>query len=197
MENGKEHTKSPVTEERSDGEGAPEDVQTLSPTEEAPKRARRKSRTERLKEDLEAARTEAEENRDRWLRALAELENVRKRTKRELDMWIRTANEQLVLNLLPVLDSFERALDHASEESGLASFREGVELIFSQLKDALEKAGVTVIEAKDRPFDPNLHEALMQMESEEQDSGMVLEEVERGYRLNDRVIRPTRVVVNR
>jgi len=197
MENGKEHTKSPVTEERSDGEGAPEDVQTLSPTEEAPKRARRKSRTERLKEDLEAARTEAEENRDRWLRALAELENVRKRTKRELDMWIRTANEQLVLNLLPVLDSFERALDHASEESGLASFREGVELIFSQLKDALEKAGVTVIEAKDRPFDPNLHEALMQMESEEQDSGMVLEEVERGYRLNDRVIRPAKVVVNR
>ena len=198
MENEKEHTKSPVTEERSDGEGAPEDAQTLSPTEEAPKKTRRKSRTERLKEDLEATRTEAEENRDRWLRALAELENVRKRTKRELDMWIRTANEQLVLSLLPVLDSFERALDHTtSEESDSESLQEGIELIFSQLKGALEKAGVTAIEAKDHPFDPNFHEAVMQMESEEHDSGVVLEEIERGYRLNDRVIRPAKVVVNR
>jgi len=197
MEKGKEHTKSPVAEERPEGEGVPEDVQTSSRMEEKPSKTRRKSRTERLKEELEAVRAEAEENRDRWLRAVAELENVRKRAKRELDMWVRTANEHLVLSLLPVLDSFERALDHSPEEVDVESFHEGVELIFSQLKDALEKAGVDAIEAAGRPFDPNLHEAVMQMESEEHDSGVVLEEIERGYMLNDRVIRPTKVVVNR
>lgn len=199
MEKPKENAKPTMIEEgREDGEVREEGrEEPKSRPKEEPRKAKRKSRTEHLKEELEAARAEAEENRDRWLRAVAELENFKKRTRREAETWIRTANEHLVLDLLPVLDSFERAVNHPPEESDSGPFREGVELIFSQLKDALEKAGVNPIESVGRPFDPNLHDAMMQLESEKYDSGVVLEEIERGYTLNDRVIRPAKVVVSK
>lgn len=200
MESTKENAKAKpeVMEGAEDGGACKEGgEEPKSRTKEEPRKTKRKSRTERLKEELEVARAEAEENRDRWLRSIAELENFKKRTKREAETWIRTANDHLVLNLLPVLDSFERALDHPPEEGGSESFRAGVELIFTQLKGALEKAGIDSIESVGHPFDPNLHDAMMQMESEEYDSGVVLEEIERGYTLNDRVIRHTKVVVNK
>lgn len=139
---------------------------------------------------------ERDEWKNRAARALADLENYRRRAQRDKDEIAAYANQRLVLQMLPVLDNLERALTAAgTDESG--GLREGVELIARQFRDALAKEGVVPIEAIGKPFDPNLHEAVMQVESDEYEEPTVLEEFQRGYRLNERVIRPSVVKVAR
>jgi molecular chaperone GrpE len=132
---------------------------------------------------------------DRFLRAQAELDNVRKRTARELAENVRFANEQLVRELLPVLDNLERALAAAGDDEGpVAALREGVSLTQAQIHNVLKKYGVSPVEALGRPFDPNVHEAVQRVESD-QPEGTVVAELQRGYILNGRLVRPAMVAV--
>jgi molecular chaperone GrpE len=154
------------------------------------------------RDDLAAAiarATEAEtrlaQERDRALRAAAELDNVRKRTQRELADGLRFANESLVRELLPALDNLERALAATRDDGGpVAGLREGVSLTHGQLLGVLRKFGVTPVEAVGKPFDPNVHEAVQRVESDLPENTVVAE-LSRGYFLNGRLVRPAMVTV--
>jgi molecular chaperone GrpE len=146
---------------------------------------------------LEKAQTEAAGHHDRWMRLAAEFENYKRRSARQFGELVQSANERLVMQLLPVLDNFELALNHEGDDESLESFQKGVEMIFGQLHDVLESEGLKPFDSVGKPFDPNIHDAVMQMESEEHESGMVVEEVQKGYTLGDRVLRHTKVVVSK
>jgi molecular chaperone GrpE len=139
---------------------------------------------------------EKEEESERYLRLAAEFENFKKRTAREFSEVMRTANVRIIRELVEIQDNFERALTAEAGSHNLEAFREGVELIYNQLTGLLEKEQVKKIEAIGKPFDPNLHEAMMQSESEEYDEGIVCGEIQKGYTIGDRVVRHARVIVS-
>ena len=149
-----------------------------------------------LMEELERARTQAAEKNDLYLRKAAEFENYRRRRDREFEEFARSANEGLISRLLPVLENFERALNHGESGENFDAYRKGVDMIVGHLKDALKREGLEAVESIGQPFDPNLHDALMQAPSDVYEAGMVCEEIERGYRLGGRVIRHAKVVVS-
>ena len=146
---------------------------------------------------LAEALRESEQYKDRWLRLAAEFDNYKKRRSREFDALVQSASENLIRELLPVLDSVARALDHRADgEEDSEGFKQGVTMIMEQFPKVLQRRGLSEIEAAGQPFDPNFHEALMQMSSDEHAEGLVMAVVERGYRLGDKVIRPAKVVVS-
>lgn len=144
--------------------------------------------------EIDKVRAEAVENRDRYLRAVAELDNFRKRTVKMRSETRDDTLRDVLLQIGPMLDNFRRALGQETED--VASFRQGIEIIFKQFNDILSGYGLIEIQADGQPFDPNLHEALAQVPSAEHPPGTVMQEMEKGYMLNDRVVRPTRVVVS-
>jgi molecular chaperone GrpE len=147
--------------------------------------------------DLEERLAQLEAERDERLndlkRVAADFENYRKRVARDQESLVARAHERLVKELLPVLDGLERALA-AAEEHEEGKLEEGVRLVHRALKDALDREGLVEIETNGR-FDPHVHEALLSQPSSNQAEGTVLEVVQKGYRLGDRVVRPARVVV--
>ncbi len=143
-------------------------------------------------EPEEPVETESE----RYLRLAAEFDNYKKRTSREFGEVIKMANIRLLKELIEIKDNFERALDGQTAEGDIEAYRKGVELIYNQLAGLLEKERVSPIEAVGKPFDPNRHEAMMQQESDEYDEGIVCGELQKGYRLDDRVLRYARVIVS-
>jgi molecular chaperone GrpE len=149
---------------------------------------------EGVRAEADARAREASEAQDRYLRTLAEFDNYRKRTLRERDEWRRQGQEQLLLELLPVLDNFERALgaEPGGDDGG---FRAGVELIHRQLIQALERVGVRPFSEVGQPFDPQRHEAVGRVERGDVADQTVVQEVLRGYLFHDRVLRPAQVVV--
>ena len=149
----------------------------------------------RLREALEAKTREAEEHRDRYLRAAAEFDNARKRAAREREEYTRYANESLLRELLPVLDNFERALQAARGEPVAAAVTAGVELIQRELLRVLEKFGVTSFTSVGQPFDPERHEAIARVPALGRPEGTVMDETARGYLFNGRVLRPAMVTV--
>lgn len=151
---------------------------------------------QKLTAALEQARAEATERHNLYLRKAAEFENFRRRRDREFEEMIRSANEGLISRLLPVLENFERALNHPDSGENIEAYRKGVEMIVQQFREVLKREGLEVVEAVGQPFDPNLHEALMQAPSDAHEAGLVCEEVERGYRFKDRVIRHAKVIVS-
>lgn len=184
-------------------EGAVEgEVRSLVEGTEEPPKAQPGAETpeedpiEKMSAALEQARSETAEKHDLYLRKVAEFENFRRRRDREFEETIRLANEGLISRLLPVLENFERALNHHGSGESLEAYRQGVELIVQQFRDVLRREGLELVESVGQPFDPNLHEALMQAHSDAHEPGLVCEEVERGYRLRDRVIRHAKVVVS-
>jgi molecular chaperone GrpE len=132
---------------------------------------------------------------ERLLRTAAEFDNYRKRAQKEKDDVRKFAVESLLKDFLPVADNLERALDHA-EEHDLRQVIDGVRLVQKMLADALSKHGIVGFSAVGQPFDPNVHEALMQEESD-RPAGTVISEMARGYKLHDRLVRPAAVVVAR
>ena len=150
---------------------------------------------QRLREALETKTREADEHRDRYLRAAAEFDNARKRAAREREDYTRYANESLLRELLPVLDNFDRALQAARGEAGAETVTAGVELIQRELLRVLEKFGVTPFASVGQPFDPERHEAIARVPAEGQPEGTVMNETARGYPLNRRVLRPAMVTV--
>ncbi|MGB2768907.1 MAG: nucleotide exchange factor GrpE [Candidatus Zixiibacteriota bacterium] len=153
--------------------------------------------TDLLKERLAKSEEQAKELEDRLLRLAAEYDNYRKRTAREFEAICQSANENLISKLLDTMDNFERALDSAKTSNDYDSFRKGVELIYTHLKELLEKEGLKEIEAVCKPFDPNFHEAVTQCESEEHEEGIVADEMCKGYMLNEKLLRPSKVVVSK
>jgi len=148
-------------------------------------------------DDVEKLRTEAAEHYDKYLRTYAEYENYRKRMAREKTDLLQYGNENLIKALLPVLDSIGRALEHAGTSEDLPSFIEGIRLVEKQFLQALENHGVKPIEAKGEPFDPNFHEALYEVKTPDGESGRVVDELEKGYLLNGRLLRPSKVSVSK
>jgi molecular chaperone GrpE len=146
-----------------------------------------------LEERLAAAERDRDEHLDRLQRLAADFDNYRKRVARDRESLAARAHERLVKELLPVLDDLERALE-AAEEHEEAKLEEGVRLVHRELRDALAKEGLVEIET-DGSFDPHVHEALLSQPSEE-DDGAILQVIQKGYRLGDRVVRPARVVVS-
>ena len=145
-----------------------------------------------LEERLAALETERDEHLNDLKRVAADFENYRKRVARDQESLVARAHERLVKELLPVLDDLERALA-AAEQHEEAKLEEGVRLVHQELAAALEREGLAEIETNGR-FDPHVHEALLSQPSEAEE-GSVLEVVQKGYRLGDRVVRPARVVV--
>ena len=140
----------------------------------------------------EAQEAIAEYN-ERIVRLTADFDNFRKRAQREKDEARQFANQGLLEKLLPVLDNFEMALTAVKDAD--PSVRDGVQMILDQLLGVLKESGVEPVDAMGQPFDPNLHEALSQEETTEVEEGTVVQQVQRGYKLNDRLVRPARVVV--
>jgi len=145
--------------------------------------------------ELQKVRAERDMLVDRLARLQAEFENARKRTAREQQDFREYAIADAVKALLPSLDSFERALQTSARDK--SEFRSGVELIYKQLQDALQKLGLRAIPAKGEPFDPHLHEAIEMVETSNADDHQILEELQRGYKLKDRLLRPSMVKVAR
>lgn len=148
-----------------------------------------------IEEQLTAAQAEAARNLDGWQRTQAEFANARKRFEKQRVETYVNANADLVARLLPVLDDLERALESAPAETRDAPWIAGVNLVFRKMLAVLEELGVQNIPAVGEPFDPNLHEALSEETSEDYESGLIVREMRRGYRLGDRVIRPSLVTV--
>ena len=144
-------------------------------------------------ETLTEAQEAIAELNDRIVRLPADFDNFRKRAQREKDEARQFANQGLLEKLLPVLDNFEMALTAVKDAD--PSVRDGVQMILDQLLGVLKESGVEPVDAMGQPFDPNLHEALSQEETTEVEEGTVVQQVQRGYKLNDRLVRPARVVV--
>jgi len=151
-----------------------------------------------LEDKLASAEKEKKENWDRYLRAAADLENMRKRQRRELEDAKFDTKQKVLKEMLPVVDNLERALEHSStlaeENEAMKPFVDGVQLVLRQFMTAFERLDVTPIDAMNQPFDPNLHEAISQQESD-QPAGSIIQVLQRGYRAGDRLLRPSLVVV--
>jgi molecular chaperone GrpE len=168
-------------------------------TTETPADGQSETEDPRSKEELlaEVARLNAElqELQNRLLRASADFDNFRKRARQEKEDLSKFATLRLVQEILPVLDNFQLAL--TADNADAESLKKGVDMVFRQFQTTLEREGVTAINAVGQPFDPNYHEAVMQVESDEHESGVVVEELRKGYMLHDKVVRPAMVKVSR
>lgn len=152
------------------------------------------SKIKQLEEALAQKTAEASANWDKYLRERADLENYRKRVQREKEELLKYGNESLLLEILPAVDSMEMALSHATEESASAVI-EGVNLTLTMLVSVLKKFGVTPVESKGKPFDPAFHQAMTQVESAECAPNTIIDEFQKGYMLNDRLLRAALVSV--
>ena len=155
-------------------------------------------RLAQLEADKAQLAKEKQENWDRFLRATADLENFRKRSRRDLDDARIEARSKVLREMLPVIDNLDRALVHAeSTEGGAQSggIVEGVQLVMRQFAQALERCDVRPVEAVGKPFDPNMHEAISQMETAEHPPGSVVQSLQKGYTIGERLLRPALVVV--
>jgi molecular chaperone GrpE len=150
-------------------------------------------------EELKQKAAKADEHWDRLLRTTADLDNFKKRAARERQEAIKFANASLIEKLIPALDNLEMALNAANnaERQSLESLKTGIAMIYNQLKAALAETGLEEIDAAHQPFDPNLHEAVSHQDSADLPEGQVLQQLRKGYKLRERLIRPASVVVSR
>lgn len=149
-----------------------------------------------LTEQLQAAQEERDSNQQKWLFAVADLDNYRRRVQKELEQERRYAALPLARDLLPALDNLQRALEAARTSQDAGKLIEGVQMVARQFDDVLGKHSVVPINAVGQPFDPNLHQAIQQMPAPGKPPLTVLTECERGYTLHDRVVRPSTVIVS-
>jgi molecular chaperone GrpE len=150
-----------------------------------------------LIEKITALKALSEKNHDLYLRSQAEMENMKKRFRREKEDWFKYSNETLIKEILPIMDNLERAVSHSTKETTLPSLREGIELTLRGLKNALSKSGLEEVKAEGEAFDPSLHEAVFQIDDDKAEPGKVVKEIQKGYLLNKRLIRPAMVSVKK
>jgi molecular chaperone GrpE len=176
-----------VSEEQ---EAVSENKETSSPEGEQPAEASSEDNA------LAELQRQAEDNHSRYLRAQADFDNFRRRTLKEKEELAQYASLKVISQLLPVLDNFERALQTGGEGAESGSFAKGVDMIYRQLNQVLEAEGLKQMEVIGQQFDPELHQAIMQVASEDHDEGIVVEVIQPGYKLKDKVIRPAMVKVS-
>lgn len=152
---------------------------------------------EALKKRLEEKEKEAGENRDRLLRTAADFENYKKRAARDKEDWTKFANEDLIKSVLPFIDNLERAADHAEKVMDAGVLIEGIKLTLQQIHQTLNRFGLVPFESVGHPFDPSRHEAMLVVETDQREPDQVVEEFQRGYFLNDRLLRPATVSVSK
>ncbi|MDN5312865.1 MAG: molecular chaperone GrpE [Thermoanaerobacteraceae bacterium] len=152
-----------------------------------------KQKLETLEKTIEDQQKQIDEYKNRWYRAQADFDNFRKRTQKEIQDIHLYAGEQLIKDILPVVDNFERAMDSIEDREG--PIYKGIQLIYQQLKKVLEKYDVKEIDAQGKTFDPRFHEAVMQVESQEYENDTVIEVLQKGYLFHTKVIRPSMVKV--
>ena len=150
-----------------------------------------------LLEKLKDAEQKSQENYDLYMRTYAEMENIKKRGVKEREDLAKFANEALIKEILPVIDSLEKAIAHGREENNSSGLVEGVQMTLKGLMNTLEKAGLKEVEAMGKPFDPRFHEAISQQPDDTVPPNHVIMELQKGYLLNDRLIRPSMVVISK
>jgi molecular chaperone GrpE len=150
---------------------------------------------ENLEARLQVKEKEADENYDKYVRALAEWDNYKKRSVKEKSDVLKFGNENLLRDILPMIDNLDRALKHAETSCDFEAFKKGLELLRTQLIASLEKHGLSAIDCLNTSFDPNFHEAMLQVESEVHENNQVIDELEKGYLLHGRLLRPAKVSV--
>ncbi|MBN2710450.1 MAG: nucleotide exchange factor GrpE [Calditrichaceae bacterium] len=150
-----------------------------------------------LEAEIESLTKEKDSLKDQLLRKMAEFENYKRRSEKEFLSVLENANENLITEILPVLDDFERSLEHFKNSDNQKSLVEGVELIYKKLISILEKKGMKPMETIGKEFDPEMHQALMQVDSDKFKSGYIVDEHLKGYLLNDKVIRHAQVLVSK
>ncbi len=169
--------------------------------EEAHEEQKKKKKKDEIIEELQKSLEEKEEGikilQDKLLYFQAEFENYKKLKNKEKLEVLKFGNEVLIKELIPVLDNLERALEHVSKTEDINSLNEGVKITLNEFMKVLERSGVTRIDAEGEKFDPNLHEAFYQEEKEDTEPGTVVSEYEKGYLLNGRLLRPSRVSVSK
>lgn len=152
-----------------------------------------------LKQELSKAKKETDEYKDKYLRALAELENYKKRARKEQEEIFGYANERILLELLPILDNFDRGINTISDSvpKKYKDFYKGIEMIYRNFKEVLEKEGLKSLNVVGEKFNPTKHEAVQVIESKKDSPDIIIEQVEKGYMLKDRIIRPAKVIVSK
>jgi len=181
-----------------DSEG---DMEKLSePLTEAKHQKKKKKEDKEIEElykKLEGKEKEAKENYDRLLRTAADFENYKKRAAKEKEDWIKFANEDLMKAILPFIDNLERAVNHAEKVTDTGVLIEGVRLTIQQLLQKLNRFGLSTFESVGKAFDPAVHEAMLVVETDKHEPNQVVEEFQKGFLLNDRLLRPATVSVSK
>jgi len=196
-----------MTEKREEDSISEETVRTDSETQEneGPQKEDRKveekplekmKKTELLKK-IRKLKEESEKNYDQYLRSKAEIENIVKRNKKEKEEWVKYSNDILIKDILPVMDNLEMAISHSRNDDSFDALKEGVELTLKGLKDTLIKSGLEELKAEGEPFDPCFHHAVSEQDNEDVEAGIVLKELQKGYTLNQRLIRPAMVILSK
>ncbi len=156
----------------------------------------RKPRVDKKAKQIEELGKKLEELNDKYLRLNAEFDNYRRRTLKERSELIKTAGEDILINLLPLMDNFERAIGSIENAKDIDAVKEGITLIYNNFKDFLRQKGIKEIEAKEKDFDTDLHEAIAKIPAPDKElKGKIVDVTEKGYTLNDKVIRFSKVVV--
>ena len=184
-----EEPKDEAAEEKAEDAEAKEDAASEEGKEE-PEDAEAADKAEEKKAEEEAA-----QESERYMRLMAEFQNYKRRAAKEKTDTLQYANEKIVADILPVLDNFERALTTETED--IEGYAKGMQLIFEQLYKALENAGLEEIKALNEDFDPNVHHAVMTDNIEDKDDGKITKVLQKGYKLRDKVVRPSMVAVNK
>ena len=162
------------------------------------KKKKKSSKRDKTKEELEETKTQMAELKDKYIRLMAEFDNYKKRTIKEKMDLMRTAAQDTMSALLPVLDDFDRAKKNAEDETSAEPFSEGVMLVYNKLHGVLKAKGLEVMETDGLPFDPELHEAITEIPAPSDDmKGKVFDTIEKGYVLKDKIIRHAKVVVGK
>jgi molecular chaperone GrpE len=174
-------------------------TKTAQQNKKQQEKSKAKSAEKVEKEELVTEKTDQEkiaELNDKYLRLAAEYDNYRKRTLKERMDLMKTAGEDILINILPVMDDFDRALGSIDQAKEISAVKEGVQLIYSKFKDFLKQRGIKEIEAKEKEFDTDLHEAITKIPAPSENlKGKVVDVVEKGYYLNEKVIRFSKVVI--
>ena len=198
-----------VSEEKNEASEKTEDVKTSEKTEDVKPEEKTSDKPEKAeeapkkknpfarKEKKDPLKEKVDELNDKVMRQMAEFDNFRKRTEKEKAQMFEQGQSNVLEKLLPVIDNFERGLATVPEDEKDGAFADGMNKIYKQIVKQLEDLGVTPIEAVGKEFDPNLHNAVMQVESEEFESGIVAQELQKGYMFHDTVLRHSMVAVSK
>ncbi|RME06966.1 MAG: nucleotide exchange factor GrpE [Anaerolineae bacterium] len=186
--------RTPLPEEAEETTAAQADEQPAGETKESPAAGEELS-PEALQTALEESKAQAAEYLDGWQRARAEFANYKKRIEREREQMQQNLAGEILKRYLPVVDDLELALKNRPQQGEGASWAEGIELIYRKMLSILEAQGVTPMQAEGQMFDPNLHEAVTRIQSDQHESDQIVEVVQQGYLIGDQVLRPARVVI--